>query len=161
MRPRVNATKHIVQVSLANVAAGAISQFSIVDALQVPTLTAADEVREGAIVSACYIELWVTSGDAAQASTIITLEKLIGSSAAMTAAEIAALNAYDNKKNVLNIFMGLVAPNVQVATPAIRGWYKIPKGKQRFGIGDRLVLNVMGQSNDVNVCGFFLFKEQQ
>ncbi len=50
MRPRVNATKHIVQVSLANVAAGAISQFSIVDALQVPTLTAADEVREGAIV---------------------------------------------------------------------------------------------------------------
>ncbi len=161
MRPRVHTRKHYVQQSIANVAASAIAQFKIVEAVQdVGVGTVPFEVIEGAVISAVYCEIWITSGDAAQATAIVTLEKLQAGATNMTTTESGLLNSYDNKKNVFYTFMGLVAPNVQVATPSIRAWMKIPKSKQRFGLGDKFVLNVHGQSNDVNLCGFFTFKEQ-
>ncbi len=158
MRPHVNTKKHIFQTSLFAVGSGAITQLPFAIAVAAPTLD--QHVREGSIISAIYIEYWLTSDDAAAGTTIVTLEKLIGSSANMTVAESAALQGYDNKKNVLHTFMGLLGPNVQVPMPAIRGWFKIPKGKQRFGLGDELVLNVHGQSNGVSGCGFAIYKEQ-
>ncbi len=158
MRPRVNTRKHYVQASLGTVAGGAITARTIIDAVAVPT--DADEVREGAIISAVYIEMWLTSDDTAQGTAIVTLEKVVGSSTAMTVTESAALFDYDNKKNVLHTQMGLLGPTIQHPLSSIKGWFKIPKGKQRFGLGDKLVLNLHGQSNGLNFCGFFTYKEQ-
>ncbi len=160
MRPVVNTEKHVVQFSLFAVASGAISNLEIVFAKADPTATTASNVREGAKISAVYVEMWLSSDDAASGTAIVTLMKLPGGVLSMSAANSAALNAYTNKKNILHTFMGLTPSNVQYPMSVIKGWIKIPKGKQRFGISDRLELNVHGQSNGLAGCGFAIFKEQ-
>ncbi len=158
MRPRVNTNKHIVQKSLFAIASGAIVNSIIANAVAAPT--APDHVREGAIISAVYIEMWLTSDDAAAGTAIVTLEKLPGSSAVMTTTEAATLDTYTNKKNVFHTQMGLLPSNVTYPMATIKGWIKIPKGKQRFTTNDSLILNIFAQSNGVSACGFYLFKEQ-
>ncbi len=158
MRPTINTEKHYVQQSLATVAAGAINPISIAFATAVPA--AANQVREGARISAVYIELWCSGDDATPSTAICTLEKRSGNMVAMTVAESALLHDYVNKKNILHTFMGLIPPDIQFPTPVLKGWFKIPKGKQRFGLNDLLVLNVHGQSNGLDFCGFFIYKEQ-
>ncbi len=161
MRPVVITKKHYVQFSLGAVASGAITNLGVIDAFADPAAATASAVREGAVIDAVYIEMWITSDDAAQGTAIVTIEKLPGVNAGfMTAADSAALNAYDNKKNVMFTFMGLIGPNVQPAAPSVRGWFKIPKGKRRFGLEDKLMINIHGQSNGVSFCGFATYKEQ-
>ncbi len=159
MRPTINTEKHIVNNSIGTVAASAINPLTIAFAVATHPATVS-EVREGAKISAVYIEMWVTSGDGSQGSCIITLEKRTGNMVAMTTAQSAALGDYVNKKNVLHTFQGLLAPNTREPMAAIHGWFKIPKGKQRFGLQDILVLNIHGQGSAVNFCGFMVFKEQ-
>ncbi len=158
MRPTINSEKHVVQFSLFAVASGAITNLAIATAINVPTSAVAD-VREGSVIKAVYVEMWLTSDDAAAGTTIVTLEKIQSGVAGMTAASSAALNAYANKKNVLYTCMGLLPPNVQPPFNCVKGWIKIPKGKQRFGVGDRLALNVHGQSNGIAGCGIAIYKE--
>ncbi len=160
MRPTINSKKHFVQVSLANIAAGTITKLSIADAVPVSGITGADEVREGASIKACYVEMWVTSDDVTQSSGILTLEKKPAQTPAMTAAQSGSLDTYPNKKNILTTHMGLFSPKTgSNPIPVFRGWYKIPKGKQRFGFDDQLILNVHAQSDGLNICGFFVYKE--
>ncbi len=158
MRPRVHVEKHFNQKSLFAVASGAITNLVILTAVAVPST--AVTVREGCTISAIYIEMWLSSDDAASGTAIVTLEKLNGAQPVMTTTESGALNDYDNKKNVFHTQMGLLPSNVQYPMAVIKGWIKIPKGKQRFSLGDRLVFNIFGQSNGVAGCGFFLYKEQ-
>ncbi len=160
MRPTIHTEKHMVQSSLFAVASGALTNVIIASASQDPTKTAANAIREGSTVSAVYVEMWLTSDDTAAGTAIVTLERVPGGVTAMTAAESAALDSYNNKKNIFHTFMGLLGPNTQVPMASIKGWIKIPKGKQRFGISDRLILNVHGQSNGLAACGFFVYKEQ-
>ncbi len=161
MRPVINTRKHIVQESLFTVASGAIRTSVIANAQQDVDVAVPAEVQVGSKISALYIEMWLTSDDATQGTAIVTLEKLPGAgSGTMTAVDSAALNIYDNKKNVLHTFMGLIGTNIQYPTAAIKGWFKIPKGKQRMGVEDRFILNIHGQSNGMQGCGFYLFKEQ-
>lgn len=159
MRPVINTEKHIFQQSLTTVASGAIANITIIDAIAAAP-SAAQQVREGSKVSAIYLELWVTGDDAVQSTAIITLEKRSGTTTAMAVGQSAALNTYLNKKNILHTFMGLIPPNTQYPMATLKGWFKIPKGKQRFGLGDKLVLNVHGQSDGLQFCGFYLYKEQ-
>ncbi len=159
MRPVVNTTKHIVQFSLSSLAAGAIVPNVLATTAIVPA-GINTQVREGAKISAIYIEMWVQSDDAAAGTVIVTLEKLPGSAIVMSTAHAANLNDYDNKKNILFTQMGLIPNNVTYPMNVIKGWIKIPKGKQRFGIEDGLVLNIFAQSNGLTFCGFALYKEQ-
>ncbi len=160
MRPRVHTEKHLVQRSLFAVASGVLNIHVIAIAPQTHVAATADNVREGSIISSVYIELWLTSDDAAAGSVVCTLEKRGGTTTAMTAANSAALDSYANKKNILHTQMGLIGPNVQVPMPIVKGWFKIPKGKQRFGQGDVLIFNILAQSNGVSGCGFSIYKEQ-
>jgi len=158
MRPVVNTNKHYVQASLFTIASGAVRNDIIVQALDVPA--AVTQVRVGSIVSAIYVEMWLTSDDAALGSVVVTLEKVPGSSSPPNATDMGALGLYDNKKNVLHTQMGLISPNVQYPVAAIKGWFKIPKGKRRMGFEDTIRLNIFAQSNGVTGCGFFTYKEQ-
>ncbi len=160
MRPVVNTEKHYVQQSVATVALGAILPVSIAFGVAVPAAGSPVEVREGSKISSVYIEMWITSDDATLSSGIVTLEKRSGNMVAMAVGESAALNSYVNKKNVLHTFMGLLPSNTQYPMASIKGWFKIPKGKQRFGIQDLLVLNIHAQLDGLTICGFFTFKEQ-
>ncbi len=159
MRPRVNTEKHIVQFSLFAIASGAITNLVLAAAAAVPTT--ATQVREGAIISAIYIEMWITSDDDASAgSSIVTMEKLPNGLVAMTAAQSASLNTYTNKSNILYTQMGLTPNKLTYPMATIKGWFKIPKGKQRMALTDGILLNIHGQSNGLAACGFCIYKEQ-
>jgi len=40
-----------------------------------------------------------------------------------------------------------------------KGWIKIPKSKQRMGLGDRIVVQTFAQALDMIDCGFETYKE--
>ncbi len=159
MRPVITSKKHYIQQSLFAIASGARTATVVVTAVKVADVTAANEVEDGSLVKAVYIEMWGTSDDTAAGSSVWCLYKIPSGGASITAAEMASLDSYDNKKNILHTGMGLLGPNVQVPMNLVKGWFKIPKGKQRFGLGDRLEFAILAQSNGMAACGFELYKE--
>ncbi len=159
MRPVVNTEKHIIQFSLSVVASGAITVTNLANAVAVPASNSS-HIREGAKISAVYVEMWVQSDDATAGTVIFTIQKLPGPGADMTAAQSASLNTYTNKKNIFFTQMGLIPNNVTYPMVLVKGWIKIPKSKQRFGLTDRLQMTIHGQSNGLSFCGFVIYKEQ-
>ena len=129
------------------------SQYMLTDAGSV-------QVREGAIISAVYIEMWILAGSSQPGSFTISLEKRIGGQPAMTFLNSATLDSYPNKKNILYTTQGLSPDANGNPVPIMRGWYKIPKGKQRFGLSDSLILNMSANVEDMSHCGVFIYKEQ-
>jgi len=158
VKPTVNSEKHLLEIGPGTVATAAILNSVILTAVAAPS-GAANEVRVGCTVKAIYIELWVTSDDAAQGSSLSSLEKLNGGLGGMTFAESQALHIYPNKKQLFEIHRGLLASNVRNPTPFFAKWIAIPKGKQRMGLGDQMVLNINGIANGTNFCGLSIFKE--
>ncbi len=158
MRPKVHTEKHIVQHSVTNVSFGSTTNLVIVDAQAEPT--GITQVREGAIVSAVYIELWIAGTDAQPSSVSVNLEKKLSADPPMSNAQAITLNNYPNKKNVFYITQGLVGDSNSNPIPFVRQWFKVPKGKQNFGLLDRLILNITGLTNDIDFCGVFIYKEQ-
>ncbi len=162
MRPVIKSKKHYVQISQATVSQAAAVGTAIVEAKEA-TSTVPSVTEEGAIVKSCYVEFWVSQDSASVVgSYTVILLKNPGGSNNPTAADMAALHDYDNKKNILFTAQGLLTPNDGGQVPVLRGWYKIPKGKQRFGLGDKLqvfVRNNNATAIDINFCGLAVYKE--
>ncbi len=156
MRPIISSKKHYVQKSLSTVLAGATDVVNIVTA---DGGSNPDSVVEGAIVKAVFVEMWVRAGDTAPGSVLISLMKLPGSGLVPTFAKLIALDTYDNKKNILYHTQGLTNDQDADAIPFVRQWFKIPKGKQRFGQDDQIILTISAQALDAIICGFATFKE--
>ncbi len=159
MKAPIHSQKHVIQNSLFAIAGGALTTVTIVNAVNVVNKNLSSEVEQGSIIKAVYVEYWLTGDDAVQGTAIVTLEKLSAAATTMTAAQSGALDSYPNKKNVLFTFMGLTPPNTQYPMVAVKGWIKIPRGKQRFGLDDKLLINFHGQSDGLQVCGFSIYKE--
>ncbi len=160
MRPVIHSNKHLVQTSLSIVAAGAKLDIVLIDSVKVADKNAVFEVEEGAVVKAIFVEMWVL-GSTSGATQITVLAKHPGGLPSFTVAELAALGNADNKKNILYTTQGL-ASNDGIANPIpiIRQWFKIPKSKQRFGLGDTLELQIFAQgAADLNICGMAIYKE--
>ncbi len=162
MRPVINSKKHIFQISQATVAQAARVATVLVDAIE-GAHSQPQHVREGASVKACYVEFWVSQDSASVVgSYTAVLEKVPGIGGTISAGNMAALHDYENKKNILFTAQGLLTPNDGGQVPVIRGWYKIPKSKQRFGLGDTLTLSIRNNNAtaiDINFCGLAIFKE--
>ncbi len=159
VRPMVHSTKHYVQKSLTTVLAGAVENISIAQGVSVDAKNTATEVEEGNSIKACYIEMWIRANDAVAGSFVACLYKTSGDTTAPTATDMASLHDWDNKKNILFTAQGLTNDKLSDAVPILRSWYKIPKSKQRFGLGDDLKLTIFAQALDQNICGFFTYKE--
>ncbi len=162
MRPVLHSVKHYVQTSLATVVGSAILNTTLISAKEVADVTAAIDVVEGAIVKAVFVELWCRSGELAAGSFIFIIEKRpgIGSGSSMNVTDMAALQDYENKKNVLYVTQGLTNDVDSVAVPLFRGWIKIPKSKQRFGLKDKLTWSIFAQGAiDLHICGMTTYKE--
>ncbi len=162
MRAPIHSKKHIFQVSQSVVTQGLVGNTVIVQAIEGPS-TAPHQVVEGALVKACYVEMWVgiDAGTAIGSYTWVLAKDPSGSSG-MTTTNMAALHDYPNKKNILFTAQGLLAPETGGVIPVIRGWYKIPKGKQRFGLGDILRLSIRNNNSadiDIHFCGLAIYKE--
>ncbi len=132
----------------------------LIAAVAVQNKDAVDEVVEGAIVKAVYIELW-TLNSSNDGSEVVVLSKQPASDAGLSFTDMNGLGVYDNKKNILFTHQGLSSNN-GVGNPinVMRAWYKIPKSKQRFGLGDSLVLDIANNgANASEYCGFATYKE--
>ncbi len=160
MRAPIHSVKHYIQQSLATVTGGALVNFTIAKARPTASIINAEDIVEGSVVKAVFVEMWVRSSEISPGTILVSLVKIPGIGAITTFADIVALNNYDNKKNVLYHTQGLTNDADANAVPFLRQWFKIPKGKQRFGLDDRLVLAVASQAAIDNViCGFATYKE--
>ncbi len=160
VRPMVHSSKHYVQFGISQITTGIRETLNLVKSVEGSGADLDKEVAEGSTVKAIYVELWLQNS-ANLGETIVTLTKDPEDGTGPSFAEMAALNGYLNKKNILFTHQGL-ASNDGVSGPVAvaRNWFKIPKSKQRFGLGDKINLNIANvSSNDLNRCGFALFKE--
>ncbi len=162
MKPVIKSKKHINQISQATVAQAAVVHSILVTSIE-GTSTTPDQVEEGALVKSCYVEFWVSQDSASVVGsyTVILYKDPNGTNAATTG-QVAALHDYPNKKNILFTAQGLLTPNDGGQVPVLRQWYKIPKGKQRFGLSDRLIVTIRNNNAtavDINFCGLAVFKE--
>ncbi len=160
MKPIIHSTKHYVQQSRSQVATVALTSIDIIHSVEGTVANAVDEIVEGATVKAVFVEMWLldSSNDG---SFVLSLERIDALASQMNFTQSNALGTYKNKKNILYVTQGL-SPNNGVGNPVpiIRQWFKIPKGKQRFGLDDQLVLNITNNGlNNLEFCGFFTYKE--
>ncbi len=160
MKPIVHSNKHYVQMSLTTVGAAAEVDTVFIDSVAVGAKDSVFEVEEGATVKAIFVELWLIGTVSNQFFTVI-LAKFPSGIVAASLAEMAALGDYDNKKNILYVSQGLASNDgIAAPLPIIRQWFKIPKGKQRFGLRDKLRLQVASRGDDsIKFCGFATYKE--
>ncbi len=163
MRAPINSVKHYVQFSNATLATGASITQVLVNAVVAPATASTASVKEGSIIKAVFIEKWLVgdSGvDGTPSQFVLTVEKKRDAEPDMTAAQSNTLAAYPNKKNILYTTMGIItnSKNGGPTAPVLRSWIKIPKGKQRFGLGDELVVNIAAIVT-IRHCGFSTYKE--
>ncbi len=160
MRAVVHSTKHYVQTTLSSALTVARNLETIVQSVEGTVANQATEVVEGAIVKAVYVELWVIGTTADQFFTII-LSKDPSGLAGATFTQMTDLNSWTNKKNILYTTQGLASNDgIAMPVPILRQWIKIPKSKQRFGLGDKLRLAVASRGDStINYCGFYTYKE--
>ncbi len=159
MKAPIQSTKHYVQLGLTTVATVTRSNEVLAEGTQVQDIASPDDALAGSVIKAVYIELW-TLGSSADGFQVITLGKY-DPTVSPTFAQMSLLNDFPSKKNILFTHEGLSA-NDGVGNPVLvmRNWYKIPKGKQRFGLGDRLILSISNPSaNTLTYCGFATYKE--
>ncbi len=159
----INSNKHYVHNTNAVIASGAVRSSTLVDAVVAPATSNAFDVEEGSLVKAIWVEHWLLGNGAAGTNTQFTLivEKCPSNIASATAAEMANLGAYTNKKNIMFSSQGVIGSGKdgQSAIPIIRNWLKIPKGKQRMGLSDRIVLTILATGTILQDCGIQTYKE--
>ncbi len=160
MKPIVHSVKHPVQFPISEISTGTSENLLICTAVESTAANLSTEVPEGAIIKAVFVEMWLQN-TANLGHEVLILEKTTLNNGGATFANLANLFAYVNKKNILFTHQGLSANDgVGNPIPVVRQWFKIPKGKQRFGLGDRLFLSISNpSSNGLNRCGVAIYKE--
>ncbi len=161
VRPMVHSTKHYVQQSIGTTVVGTNTDTTISVSVPVVDKNTVAEVEEGSSVKAVYVELWIRSAATAAASFTFIICKRPSGLGVPTDAEMAALGDWDNKKNILFTSQGLINDVDSSAMNLVRGWIKIPKSKQRQGLGDRLSWHLRTVGQSLNFCGFETYKEYQ
>ncbi len=160
MRPVIHSTKHYVQITRSSLATVSAVTEDIILAVESTVANLVDEVEEGAVVKAVYFELWLQN-EGNDASTVVIVVKSPIGNVGPTFANMNSLGTFNNKKNILFTHQGLT-PNDAIQGPmnVLRGWIKIPKSKQRFGLGDRLHLVISNSgASTLQYCGFATYKE--
>ncbi len=162
MRPVIHSKKHIQQIAQQNVSQGAVVLSTILEAQEGPSTTPS-QVIEGATVKSCYVEYWVQNDStSAIGSFTVILYKNPGNGQTANATDLAALHDWENKKNIFFTSQALAPSSDSMMIPVMRGWYKIPKGKQRMGLKDKIqiaIRNNNASAVDIEFCGLAIFKE--
>ncbi len=160
MRQIIHSVKHYVQYPIDQITTGTVQSINLVTGVESTVANAANEVEEGALVKAIYVELWLQN-QSNLGESIVTVTKDTKSGAGPNFAQSAALFTYSNKKNIFFTHQGLTSNDgIGNPVPILREWIKIPKGKQRMGLGDTIVITIANVSaNNLNRCGFSVYKE--
>ncbi len=158
MKPIIHSEKHYIQNTLSTVVAGAVETHVIAEAVDTVGSVNKD-VAVGAIIKAIYVEDWVRANDAVAGSFVFVIVKLPNGAGTPTAGDMANLNDYKNKNNIIFTAQGLTNDKLSDAVNITRNWFKIPKGKQRMSLGDEWMTVLFAQALDQNHCGVFTYKE--
>ncbi len=118
----------------------------------------AREVQVGTTVKAFYFEIWLLAGSQQPGSITVTVEKIPANASLPTFTDMATLNVYPNKKNILYTTQGLTPDANGNPIPFVRQWIPIPKGKQRFGLDDKMVFTISANVEDCTFCGLVIYK---
>ncbi len=153
----INYQKHILQIQPDTVTSLTNKIINIASVESAPADSNPSTVSIGTKIIAVFIELWLLSNSTTVSSGQAVLIKGAGGDE-IEYLEQLDLHNYQQKKNVLHITQGLVGEFNSNPTPFFRGWYKIPKGKQRFGQGDKLYLAIADFGTDVQFCGVVVYK---
>ncbi len=138
--------------------AGTVKLFQLVEAVAVQNVTASRHVVQGASVKAIYIEMWILAGGQQPGSITMTVEKLPAGATAPNFTDMATLNSYKNKKNIFYTTQGVTGDANSNPIPFLRQWIKIPKGKQRMGLGDLIIATLSANVEDATHCGLIIYK---
>ncbi len=163
MKAIINSVKHIVQTSLTTIQEQTALTTGIVNVVDAQPTTSV-EIVVGAVVKAVYLEYWLLGESAQPCTATWIVEKVQNNAGAATQTEMQALHDYKNKRNILKSGQGVIGDSNSNPIPVIREWIKIPKGKQRFALGDSLkfMVSITGQAdNGGQICGFSIYKEYQ
>ncbi len=159
----INTVKHYVGQPKFNVALGTSTTLEIADVVAAPVSTTREKVSEGALIKSVHYEYWIVGNGATGVSTqfVMTIEKSPSGVADPTFADMLNLGGYDNKKNILYTTQGIVNSSQDGAPviPIIRDWLLIPKGKQRMGQKDRIIVTFASVETSLNICGISTYKE--
>ncbi len=165
MRPTINTVKHYVQTANTLIASAGISVNTIAAAVANTALPVNTfDVKEGSKISAFYVEMWYKGAGASDADTQfnVAIYKNPQGSETMTASNLLNMMAYDNKRNIIFASQGVIGGiGGGQAIPAVRQWFKIPKGKQRMGLKDSWQIAFTTTGEGCQKCGVFVYKEQQ
>jgi len=160
MKAIIHSTKHQTQVPFNGITTGARENILICKAVESTVANLVTEIEEGANIKAVFVEMWLQN-DGNDGHQIVILEKVQTGLLGANFSNMGNLFAYQNKKNILFTHQGL-SSNESIGNPQriIGQWVKIPKSKQRFGLGDSLVMTISNPSSgNLNRCGIFIFKE--
>ncbi len=160
MKAPIHSVKHYVQFPFNAISTGTAEVLTIATAVNRVNADLASEVVEGADIKAVFVEMWTTNAST-DGHEVVTLVKRSNNQAGLTFAQQAALFSFPEKKNILYTHEGLSSSdNNGPPTQVMPGWIKIPKSKQRFGLGDTLALTISNPSSTaLNRCGIAIFKE--
>ncbi len=161
MAAPINSNKHYVHRATTTVGTGAIVNDLIAQSVVAPATANSFSVEEGSIIKAIFVEMWVLSNAVTGANTQFNMciEKVPAGATNMTIGQILNLGAYPNKKNILYNTQGVISGEDTNSVNIFRQWIKIPKGKQRMGLSDELVLNLSATGISLVMCGFYTYKE--
>ncbi len=159
MKAPINSIKHIVQQGIDTVMGGTMQNITVVNAVSNPDGDISVQCEQGSIIKAIYFEMWLLAGSQQPGSITVTCEKVIANVAPMTFLQGSQLYTYPNKKNILYTTQGLTPDANGNPIPFIRQWIKIPRGKQRFGLNDKINFNIQANVEDATHCGLFIYKE--
>ncbi len=155
----INSRKHIVQIPIATVASTALAKILLAESVQDVDQTIASDVQVGATVKAVYIELWLLAEGTATSSVNVNFQKKPSGAGNMTATQAGALHTFAGKNDVFYITQGVAGDENTNPVSFLRGWFKIPKGKQRMAFGEQLVLNITALAIATQFCGVVIYKE--
>ncbi len=163
MLPVINSRKHYVQTFATSIGSAATVNVQIVHAVVASSVSDPTEVLEGSVVKAIYVELWAIGNGTEGVSSFfnVNVEKVTSGGTPMTNAQALALMTYPSKKNILYTTQGVLGSDIGApAIPLMRQWIAIPKGKQRFGLGDKFFINISNVGTVAyQVCGVYVYKE--
>ncbi len=153
--------KHYVNLENTKVLTGTRRSMEVLDVVPQNAVVNSEDVVEGSIVKAIYLELWLHSIADAGTDTKFqfVFEKVPSGATPITFTQMNNLMSYPNKKNVFFTSQGVMGDKTTSSVPVVRNWFKIPKGKQRMGAGDLLVMSLSATAFDIDTCGISTYKE--
>ncbi len=156
----INTVKHYVGQPKVVVALGTATTIEIADVVAAPVDTNREKVSEGSMIKSVHFEYWISGGSSSNPSQfVLTIEKSPSNAINPTFADMLNLGGYANKKNILYTTQGILLGANAQAVPVIRDWLLIPKGKQRMGQEDRILVTMAAVETGMSFCGISTYKE--